>query len=539
MTDYPRVLPVGDSALTLELGDRIDPALNARVRALDQALAERSLSGLVEAVPSYRSLLVRYDPRKTDFAGLAAELLERAGRPGAVAPAGRRHMIPTRYGGEDGPDLAPVARSLGLSEGELMRLHAAQEQTAFMLGFMPGFAYLGLLPESLETPRRATPRTRVPRGSVAVAGRQSGIYPASSPGGWNLIGRTNLALFDPWADSPSLILPGDLVRFVSVDELPLEPERTGRQEPGLGSAAIEVLDGGLLTTVQDAGRVGYARLGVGRAGPLDREALAAANRAAGNPLDAAGLEATVGGPTLRFLAPTLFAIAGAELGALLERTDLGPWPVPLGRKVLARAGSVLRFEGRRHGCRAYLAFAGGLAVAHVLGSKSTDLGGGFGGLGGRALRAGDLLRLGPAPGQAPEPPPTPEPPAGEARLRVVLGPQDDHFTPDAVTRFLSEPFVVSEASDRVGFRLRGPRLAHCGRAEIVTDGMVPGCVQVPPDGQPIVMMADGPPTGGYPKIATVLSTDLGRLAQLAPGESVRFEAVSVEQAHAELRGSRE
>lgn len=530
MTRYPRILPVGDSALTVEFGDRIDPALNARVRALDRAIAERSLPGLIEAVPTYRSLLVRYDPGVLDLSQLRGELLERADRPGAAAPPGRLHLIPTRYGGEDGPDLALVAGSLGLSESEVVRLHLSQEHTAFMLGFMPGFAYLGLLPESLDTPRRSTPRTRVPRGSVAVAGRQTGIYPAASPGGWNLIGRTNLALFDPWAESPSLILPGDRVRFTAIAELPVEPEGPGRAEPVVGSPAIEVLDGGLLTTVQDAGRVGFRRLGVGGAGPLDGPALATANRLAGNSSGAAGLEITVLGPVLRFVAPTVFALTGADLGPVLDRADVGAWRVPQGRRVLARPGNVLRFAGRRSGCRAYLAFAGGLAIPWVLGSRSTDLAGGFGGLGGRALRAGDLLRLDPARAQPGEPASAPKPLLGEGRLRVVLGPQDDHFTPEAVRRFLSDSFVVSEASDRVGYRLSGPRLAHRDRAEIVTDGMVPGCVQVPPDGQPIIMMADGPTTGGYPKIATVLSVDLGGLAQVAPGDSVRFQAVSVEEA---------
>lgn len=535
MTRYPRVLPVGDSALTVEFGDAIDPALNARVRALDQALAERPLPGLIEAVPTYRSLLVRYDPGVLDLSQLRGELLERADRPGAAAPPGRLHLIPTRYGGEDGPDLALVARSLGLSESEVVRLHVSQEHTAFMLGFMPGFAYLGLLPESLDTARRSTPRTRVPPGSVAVAGRQTGIYPASSPGGWNLIGRTNLALFDPWAESPSLILAGDRVRFTAVAELPDEPGRAGRAEPAVGSPAIEVLDGGLLTTVQDAGRVGFRRLGVGGAGPLDGPALATANRLAGNPSGVAGLETTVLGPVLRFVAPTVFAITGADLGPVLDRADVGAWPVPQGRRVLARPGNVLRFTGRRSGCRAYLAFAGGLAIPRVLGSRSTDLAGGFGGFGGRALRAGDLLRLDPARAEPEGPASAPKPLGGEGRLRVLLGPQDDHFTPEVVRRLLSDSFVVSEASDRVGYRLSGPRLAHRDRAEIVTDGMVPGSVQVPPDGQPIVMMADGPTTGGYPKIATVLSVDLGRLAQLAPGDGVRFQAVSVEDAQGQGR----
>jgi allophanate hydrolase len=182
-----------------------------------------------------------------------------------------------------------------------------------------------------------------------------------------------------------------------------------------------------------------------------------------------------------------------------------------------------------------VAVAGGLAVPSVLGSASTDLGGGFGGFAGRPLRAGDRLAAGTRRG-------TPRPArtmaaADEATVRVVLGPQDDHFPPAAVAAFLDASWSVGAASDRVGCRLAGPRLAHRGAAEIVTDGMVPGCVQVPPDGQPIVMGADAPTTGGYPKIATVITADLPLLAQLPPGSGrVRFAAVSVEEAQRERMG---
>jgi biotin-dependent carboxylase-like uncharacterized protein len=263
---------------------------------------------------------------------------------------------------------------------------------------------------------------------------------------------------------------------------------------------------------------------------MDAPAHRAANRLLGNSPDAPALECTVVGPVLRFLAPARFALAGADLGAVLEREDLGTWPVPLGIRVLARAGNVLRFTGRRSGCRAYLALAGGIDVPAVLGSRSNDLGSGFGGLEGCALRAGDGLGLGP-PGRGGEfeirPP---EAPSSE-RVRVVLGPQVDHLRPESVATFLAEPYTVGPASDRVGCRLLGPTLAHHGPAEILSDGMVMGSIEVPPDGHPIVMMADGPTTGGYPKIATVITADLPLLAQALPGQDqVRFTAVDVEEA---------
>jgi biotin-dependent carboxylase-like uncharacterized protein len=363
---------------------------------------------------------------------------------------------------------------------------------------------------------------------VALAGRQTGIYPVRSPGGWRLVGRTTLRLFDPFREEPALFSPGDRVRFNPVHELP-EPEATPVATHAPAVPVIVVREPGLLTSVQDAGRSGRRRLGVSGAGPLDAPAHAAANRAVGNDPQSAALECTVSGPVLEFLAPVRFAVTGADLGALLERADLGAWPVPLGSSVLARPGNVLRFAGRRSGCRAYVALEGGIDVPVVLGARATDLQSGFGGLLGRALRAGDRLGIGAASPRATPVPSVAAPHPTSATVRVVLGPQADHFDGSTIDRFLSSDFRLGATSDRVGCRLEGEPLQHQGPAEILSDGMLPGSIQVPPDGQPIVMLRDGPTTGGYPKVATVITEDLPLLAQLVPGEGqVRFEQVKLE-----------
>jgi len=526
---FPRVWPVGDAALTVELGDALSPATNARVLSLDRDLAKAPFEGFREAVPSHRSLLVLFDPAAARFGALASRLLARAARGGTPPDPGRLHEVPVVYGGESGPDLAALARGRDLSEADLVRLHAGGLYTAFMLGFTPGFAYLGLLPEALESARHATPRVRVPAGSVAVAGRQTGIYPVASPGGWRLVGRTSRRLFDPFRAEPALFAPGDRVRFLPVAELP-PPEPASAVPTRPATPVLEVLEPGLLTTVQDAGRAGYRRVGVSGTGPMDARAHAVANRAVGNPAGAAALECTMTGPALAFRAPLRFAVAGADLGAVLERADLGAWPVPSGVSVLARPGNVLRFTGRRSGCRAYVALQGGIDVPAVLGSRATELQSAFGGLAGRALAAGDPIAVCPATdeGEAAHESTT-RPHPTSAAVRVVLGPQADHFGAETIDRFLASPWRVSATSDRVGSRLDGEPLRHAGPTEILSDGMVPGSIQVPPDGRPIVMTADGPTTGGYPKIATVLTADLPLLAQLVPGEGeVRFEAVRVE-----------
>ena len=217
-TTYPRILPNGEAAFTVEFGDRIDAELNRRVHALDRALQLRPVPGMLEAIPTYRSLLVRYDLLSVEPDEVLDALWERlAMMPDATSPplSGRLIEVPVRYGGEFGPDLQDLADHCGLEPAEVIRLHAEPLYQVAMLGFAPGFTYLLNLPESLATPRLATPRLRVPPGSVGIAGSQTGIYALATPGGWRIIGRTDLQLFDAARSDPFLIKPGDRVRFVA------------------------------------------------------------------------------------------------------------------------------------------------------------------------------------------------------------------------------------------------------------------------------------------------------------------------------------
>ena len=286
----PRILPAGEAAVAVEFGDGIDPRLNARVQALDRKLLSRPFAGFQEAVPTYRSLLVFFDPFRVEPGEVAEHLLELARDLSDEAPAAAPlKEVPTVY---DGEDLDKVAHDAGLSRSEVIAIHSGLEYRVYMLGFSPGFAYMGMLPAAIETPRMATPRTRVPAGSVAVAGRQTAVYPSATPGGWNLIGRSSLRLFDARSSPPTFFSPGDRVRFVSVSNVDEAPAPGAMDEPPAGDATLEVLDGGLLTTVQDLGRAGYQRCGVPVAGAADAAALRAANFLVGNPPGAAGLECT-------------------------------------------------------------------------------------------------------------------------------------------------------------------------------------------------------------------------------------------------------
>ena len=299
---------------------------------------------------------------------------------------------------------------------------------------------------------------------------------------------------------------------------------------------LEVLAPGLLTTVQDLGRPGAALYGVPPAGAMDPFALMAANALVGNDWGEAALELTVAGPTLRADADCVVAVTGADLEPHVDGR-----PVPTWWSILLRRGAVLEFRGRRWGARAYLGVAGGIAVPVFLGSKSTYLPGGFGGLDGRPLRAGDRVPVGPPSGDLSLLagrflPPERRPPYGaDPVLRVVLGPHRDRFTAAGLAALLDGAYTVKPSSDRMGYRLEGPPVEHVCGADVVSHGLPLGAVQVPGDRQPIVLMADHQTTGGYAVVGVVATVDIPLLAQCLPGDTVRFRAVDVAEAQQALR----
>jgi biotin-dependent carboxylase-like uncharacterized protein len=299
-------------------------------------------------------------------------------------------------------------------------------------------------------------------------------------------------------------------------------------------SALYVADPGLLTTVQDLGRFGYQRVGIPPSGPMDRVAFVVANRLVGNPDRVAALECTIKGPRLEVRQAALVAVAGAPMGFTVNAQEAPSWTA-----VRVRPGDVLGFQMASAGCRAYLAVAGGIDVPPALGSRATYLRGRLGGLGGRALQKGDALPVGAwPPDAAPEGRTVPLAlrPAypAERECRVILGPQDDRFTAEGIRAFLEGPYDVTPQADRMGYRLKGPEIAHARGHDIVSDGIPLGGIQVPGERQPIVLLVDRQTTGGYTKIATVIGADIGAIGQTRPGHRIRFRQVTLEEAHAAL-----
>ncbi|MFZ5824252.1 MAG: 5-oxoprolinase subunit PxpB [Bacillota bacterium] len=539
-----RLVPCGDRALLCYLGDGIDPAVNDRVHALTRALRRHAHPAVLEVTPGFHTVLVEFDPVRLRTEQ-AQEMIRKAAAQMSDEPApGRTVEIPVCYGGEMGPDLEAVAAHTGLSPDEVIQRHAEGQYRVYCLGFSPGFPYLGGLEPELHTPRLAEPRVTVPGGSVGIGGEQTGIYPAPSPGGWRLIGRTPLRLFDPQRPDPALLQPGDRVRFVPVDPVrfgALEA-RQNQTEPVApvyhpGRLGVRILQPGMMTTLQDLGRRGFMAYGVPVAGAADFSSLMVGNWLLGNRARTAALEITLTGPEVEFTGPTAFAITGAPIPAELFPADGShPRPVPGWTTVLASPGDRLRMGATTAGCRSYLCVAGGFDLPPVLGSLSEDLFGKIGPLG-RPLKAGDWLPIG-LPLQSPADLSGRRLPAeaipsfeGDLVVRATRGPHLDAFTGEAFAAFFGGEYRVGAHSDRQGLRLEGPKLTHVGGADIISQPVPPGTIQVPANGQPILLMGNRQTTGGYANIGVALYNDLWAAAQLRPGDRIRFQEVDVAEAH--------
>ncbi|MDT7708972.1 MAG: hypothetical protein QOG20_4579 [Pseudonocardiales bacterium] len=506
-SDARTVLATGDAAVLVEVAGL------SEVLALAAALREAALPGVLDVVPAARTVLLITAPG-TDLTALRRMVLALPVEAGAGPPAGSTVEIPVTY---DGPDLEEVGRITGLGAEGVVEAHTATPWRVGFGGFAPGFAYLAGGDERLHVARRDEPRTAVPPGSVGLAGEFSGVYPRASPGGWQLIGRTDAVLWDETREPPALLQPGAEVRFVRADHTAEQAVQPSRAAAAPRAGGLEVLAVGASALVQDLGRPGLAASGVGRSGAADRAALRLANRLVANPEDAAGVEVVFGGLSVRARQPLTVALAGAHAPADLDGRPMGHHAVlPL------RRGQVLTLGVPPTGLRTYLAVRGGIAVEPVLGSRATDV---LSGVGPAPLGPGDVLAVGPEPSAFPliDVAPVAVPPSGTVTLRAVLGPRAGWTgDPGALAR---TTWTASSRSDRVGMRLEGEPLRRLDRRELPSEGMVRGAVQVPPGGEPVLFLADHPVTGGYPVVAVVLDADVDRAAQVRPGQQVRFTLV--------------
>ena len=535
-----RTAVAGPGALYLYADRRPSPELARFLGAWRRALAADASSGIADhiydTVPAYASLMIEHRPG-LDPERVEAWALDRMPRE-ILAQQANVHELRVAYG--DQADRSDLASRLRLPFDEIAARHASATYTVAFLGFTAGFPYLLGLPDELSTPRRERPRERTPAGAVAIAGDQAGIYPSDSPGGWWVLGRTDAVLFDPGRDRPALLEPGDRIRFRAVERLtnvesvgsearrgPPDAEKASpvpssararrasdRTQPS-GHAHIEVAEAWPRSaSLQGAPRRRVGHLGMAECGALDPLAFGEANGILGNPRGAAALEA-IGNP-LALIARTgvRAVVTGGGLGAHLDGEPLKRW-----RAFDWHAGAVLELVPERGatGYTSYVGVLGGFTARTFAASPSTDARAGVGGAG-RFLAAGDILQT-----AALEAARVGRPYAGTPRypdrvvVRIHPGPQRDE---SALAKLARTAFRVA-VLDRTGVRLAGDPI-RLGGHETASEGSPAGAVQIPPDGRPIVLLADRGRTGGYAKPAIVDPRDLWRLAQAGPGTEVWF-----------------
>ena len=590
----------GEGALLLRFGNQINIETNQQVldflHTLDNA---PPLSGVREVLPAYASLLVHYDPLTVTSDQVEEWCLQANNSNNTSTQTTmqepRTITIPVCYGGEHGPDLEIAADIANIKTSkEVADIHASGDYRVYFLGFTGGFPYMGGLPDSLTTvPRLSTPRQNVPSGAVGIAAGQTGVYTLSSPGGWHLLGRTSMTLFDPSLDPPATLQPGDRIKFVSAtDENDNDNDNDNEKDNNSPSyvsntPCLEVIAPGPMTTVQDLGRRGYGRHGVSKSGAADNISLRLGNSLVGSLSNSAGLEVAMGGLQLKCIErPVVIALTGADCGASVTRSMLPgapPESILINHTVSLRPGDILSMGYAKDGARGYVSISNnGIDVPDVLGSKSTDIRAKMGGMGGRMLQTGDILGNGndtkceeegmTSPSTSTTPMKAAYDPLFERRniknnnnkttnnewvLRMLPGPghpetdslpsTDVDIRSSTLDRMLQETFTVTPRADRMAV------VASLGQApkhnqetatptarpeteketkttiqsplnggQQMSEACVSGTVQVPPDGNPVILLAEHQTTGGYTVPGIVIEADLWKVGQMRPGDNFTF-----------------
>ena len=538
-----RFLTVGESSLLIECQDLKSAMSLFAVIQVSRSQSGNALAMLTQVVPAARTVLVRFDRLKicADAVIAAIEALDT----GSAASAAAHHIVvPTVYSGDD---LDAVAHLLGISRDQVVQRHTQTAWRAAFVGFAPGFAYLTGGDPIFDVPRRSTPRVAVPAGAVGLAGTFSGVYPRVSSGGWQLIGVTDLSLWNERHDPPALIAPGDVVQFRAVrnktvlqeaverpvretsqdSQTPVEPEPapSSQEESALRRESADGLvvdQPGMLAIFEDDGR-NASSMGVTHAGAADPQALHLSNLLVGNPEGAAAIELLNGHAQFTAVGTQVVSVTGAPVTLTIHGADDATTSVEGQQAFVLLDGERLEVGAVQSGLRNYLALQSGFDVRPVLDSASYDT---MSRIGPRPLMPGDLLACSHAPITTTGlPQPWPQlPTRGEpTELRTIAGPHDDWFTREGLQVLYDQPWTVTSTSNRVGLRLHGQQgLKRAITDELPSEGMVEGAIEIPTDGQPVVFLNDHPVTGGYPVAAVLTEDAMALVGQLPVGALIRF-----------------
>ncbi|KUJ71999.1 carboxyltransferase domain-containing protein [Thiomicrospira sp. WB1] len=535
---HTQVVSADSLLLTWQRPSDSRPQMDDRLPALIQNFLNRlqddcAPGTFVNLVAAYATLWVQYRPAVTSAQALIKtieSLSQTAVSQNTTATKEHLIEIPVCYDPAFGWDLEALANTKHTSVEALVAQHTAQTYRVHAVGFSPGFAYLGQLPESLAVLRHPAPRADVPAGSVALADRQTAIYPINTPAGWQIIGRTplDLSLNDP--SNLDRFQVGDRVRFRPIsretyDQWPRECKDAPLNDEATVTTnriGLTVQRNAFGASIQDEGRLGWQSKGLAPSGAMDKGAFYAANRLLAQPLHYAALEIPMGGCELKAETTLYAVVTGADLDFRINDV-----PHPRYQPFVVQPGDRLSWTHPRQGLFAYLGVWGGWQTPKWFDSRSVTLREQIG----QALKTGDALAIAP---QDPGPITTQELPPGcmmqnttsPLVLRFIPGFQWRDFDHAARQAFLNQAFQVSSQSGRVATRLQAHLPIEVPYHKMLSEPMADGSIQIPPSGEPIAMQADRPTIGGYPKVGALLPQDLYRLAQAQPGSMVRFQSIT-------------
>ena len=517
-----RLLSTGPNSLLIE-----QDSLEATM-ALYECLHANKPTGLHELVPAARTILLGFDGRLDPLQ--LFELIDSCRLAKRNDKDAKLIEIEALY---DGPDLELAARHLKLSVKELIKVHSSSEYEVAFLGFAPGFAYMISKDNDFNLPRLESPRLKVPKGSVSLAGDFCGIYPKESPGGWQIIANTRANLWDTSKEQPALLLPGNRVRFKPIEKEQLEvtspkdePSKRIQVLPKGASPSMLIISPGLLASFQGAGESLFM-YGISRAGALDKGALRSANAMVGNKWDEPCIEISMGGFKALALSPMLLAISGAKAAIHIRKKNGKSYVQNTYEPFLLEATDQISIEVPKAGVRNYLALRGGFLVQEELGSSSYNS---LCQLGPAPLKKDDFLYPANKKAQAISNEQSPANPfitsKDEISLDIFMGPRTEYFTQEALKTLCSTAYELSSNSDRIGMRLNADVfLERKIKSELLSEGIVSGAIQVPANGLPIIFMADHPLTGGYPVIAHLAPSSINKAAQIPVGAKIRFKSL--------------
>ncbi len=536
------IYPCGTNAITLSVGDSIDDAIYDKIMQLYHYLQQLSLKSVKDIIPAYNSVTIVYDAfvvrkinKTTNGFSIFQQVLEEAllHAPTNNFSGGRKITVPVCYDVSLGIDLPRLSAERKIPIEQFIAFHTNKTYKVYMLGFLPGFAYMGKVVPEIAAPRLAQPRTTVAAGSVGIAGEQTGIYPFASPGGWNIIGQTPLNLFDAHNASPTLFLPGDEVQFEAISLATfhrLQQEKPNTFNTATPAKGLQVLKAGIADTIRAVGRFGHQHLGIPPNSCMDMIAATTTNFLVGNDAEAAVIEMHF--PASMFIVEQdcLLALSGADFMAYVDDK-----PITNNTVFTAKRSSVIQFKAPKQGRVCYLAVRGGFNVPKWLNSYTTNPPAKAGGWNGSFLQAGatlgfnntSFINLKPKNNWKANLAPCY---TADDLIRIIKGPAFDFLTEDAVAMLLSSTFSISINSNTMGFRLVGEALQLTQPQEMISSAVVMGTVQLLPDGSLLILMSDHQTTGGYPVVAYVAAVDLPKLAQSSIGKHISFQCISTEAA---------